>query len=214
MVCRWSLELGGNFKRSSNETPPLLFRGICLHLFRCLGAGEEQSEKPKTLIFPPGAKKPDTAGADAPPAAAAAAAVEPADAGVATPRLQDPPSQIAATFFGLLQKGELDPAYDSLTRGSKIAERPEELKTLKNKTREAIEVFGAVLGYELVESKPIGSRLLRRTYISLGKEFPLRWRLYFYKSENVWRLIDLRVDDRLTGMFDEQEEPRAPEAKP
>jgi hypothetical protein len=84
------------------------------------------------------------------------------------------------------------------------------LKTLKAKTREAIEVFGAISGYELVDSKNVGTRLLRRTYLSLGRDFPLRWRFYFYKSENVWRLIDLRVDDRLAGMFDETDEPRTP----
>jgi len=99
-------------------------------------------------------------------------------------------------------------------KGSKIAERPEELKTLKSKTKEAIEVFGPIQNYELVETKNVGTHLLRRTYLSLNKEFPLRWRFYFYLSDNLWRLIDLRVDDRVTGMFDEVEEPKsAPEAK-
>lgn len=126
----------------------------------------------------------------------------------------DPPAHMASIFFGLLQKGEIDPAYETLTKGSKIAERPEELKVLKSKTREAIEVFGSVTGFELVEGKLVGTRLLRRTYLSLGREFPLRWRFYFYRADNVWRLVDLRVDDRLTGMFDEIEEPRTPETKP
>jgi hypothetical protein len=127
----------------------------------------------------------------------------------------DLPSQVASIFFGLLQKGEIDSAYEGLTKGSKVAERPEELRTLKTKTREAIDVFGPVKSYELVESKTVGTALLRRTYLSLNKEFPLRWRFYFYLSDNVWRLIDLRVDDRITGMFDEADEPRAaaPEAK-
>jgi hypothetical protein len=124
------------------------------------------------------------------------------------------PAQIAGNFFALLQRGDVEKSYSELTRGSKIAERPEDLKTLKAKTREAIEVFGAIFGYELVDSKNVGTRLLRRTYLSLGRDFPLRWRFYFYKSENAWRLIDLRVDDRLAGMFDETEESRTPlEAK-
>jgi hypothetical protein len=123
---------------------------------------------------------------------------------------QEAPAQIAGNFFALLQRGDVEKSYAELTRGSKIAERPEDLKTLKAKTREAIEVFGAISGYELVDSKNVGTRLLRRTYLSLGRDFPLRWRFYFYKSENVWRLIDLRVDDRLAGMFDETDEPRTP----
>ena len=127
---------------------------------------------------------------------------------VATPTTasSDVPAQVAGIFFGLLQKGEVDPGYEGLTKGSKIAERPEELKTLKDKTKEAIKVFGPVIGNELVESKTVGTHLLRRTYLSLNKEFPLRWRFYFYLSDNLWRLIDLRVDDRVTGMFDEADE--------
>ncbi len=126
----------------------------------------------------------------------------------------DLPAQVAAIFFGLLQKNEIDPAYEGLMKGSRIAERPEELKTLKSKTREAIDVFGPIQAYELVETRNVGTHLLRRTYLSLNKEFPLRWRFYFYLSGEVWRLIDLRVDDRVTGMFDESEEPKtAPETK-
>ena len=126
----------------------------------------------------------------------------------------DVPAQVAGIFFGLLQKNEVDPAYEGLMKGSRIAERPEELKTLKSKTREAIDVFGPIQNYELVETRNVGAHLLRRTYISLNKQFPLRWRFYFYLSGDLWRLIDLRVDDRVTGMFDESEEPKtAPDAK-
>ena len=120
----------------------------------------------------------------------------------------DLPAQIAAIFFGLLQKNEIEPAYEGLMKGSRIAERPEELKTLKSKTKEAIDVFGPIQAYELVETRNVGTHLLRRTYLSLNKEFPLRWRFYFYLSGEVWRLIDLRVDDRVTGMFDETDEPK------
>ncbi len=124
------------------------------------------------------------------------------------------PGQLVAAFFALLQKGSVDAAYASLTRGSKIAEKPEELRLLKTKTNEALEVFGVVQGYDLVESKGVGARLLRATYISHGKTFPLRWRFYFYNPDGTWRLIDLRVDDKLTGIFDEPEERKEFDAKP
>lgn len=159
------------------------------------------------MTFFPGTPPAKTNGTTPAPAAASTPApVEPAT----TVDLSGPeaPAEIAGNFFALLQRGDVEKSYGELTRGSKIAERPEDLKTLKAKTREAIEVFGAISGYELVDSKNVGTRLLRRTYLSLGRDFPLRWRFYFYKSENTWRLIDLRVDDRLAGMFDETEEPR------
>jgi hypothetical protein len=157
--------------------------------------GHSQEKSRKTMIFPGGPVTP-------------AAAPNAPTAGPLDLTSPEAPLQIAGGFFGLLQRGEIDKAYEELTRGSKIAERPEDLKTLKTKTREAIEVFGAISGYELVDAKNVGNRLLRRTYLSLGRDFPLRWRFYFYKSDNIWRLIDLRVDDRLAGMFDEPEEPR------
>ena len=132
-------------------------------------------------------------------------ATEPAQRAAVTAE-NDLPAQVAAIFFGLLQKNEIEPAYEGLMKGSRIAERPEELKTLKSKTKEAIDVFGPIQSYELVETRNVGTHLLRRTYLSLNKEFPLRWRFYFYLSGETWRLIDLRVDDRVTGMFDETDD--------
>ena len=116
-----------------------------------------------------------------------------------------------AAFFGLLGRGELDQAYSALTKGSKVMGKPEDVQVLKKKTKEAIELFGTIQGHELVETKPIGQRLMRRTYLSLGSEFPLRWRFYFYNANSTWRLIDMRVDDRLVGIFDEPQEARDPD---
>ncbi len=119
------------------------------------------------------------------------------------------PEKIIARFFSFVQRKEVDAAYDQLTKGTKIAERAEDVKTLKSKTKEAISVFGPVIGYDFVGKKHVGERLVSYTCVSLGKEFPLRWRFYFYKPADTWKLIDLRVDDRLAAMFDEPEEPRA-----
>ena len=126
----------------------------------------------------------------------------------------DGPEKIIARFFSYVQRKEVDQAYDQLTRGTKIAERAEDVKTLKSKTKEAINVFGPVLGYDSVVTKRVGTRLVSYTLLSLGKEFPLRWRFYFYKPQDTWKLIDLRVDDRLAAMFDETDEGRTREERP
>ena len=62
----------------------------------------------------------------------AAAEIEPA------PTDADGPEKIIARFFSYLQRKEVDQAYDQLTRGTKIAERAEDVKTLKTKTKEAV----------------------------------------------------------------------------
>lgn len=119
------------------------------------------------------------------------------------------PEKIVSRFFGYLQRKDVDTAYDQLTRNTKIADRADDVKTLKAKTKEAISVFGMISGYEVVSTKQVGERLVRYTIVSLGKEFPLRWRFYFYKPADAWKLIDMRVDDRLAAMFDEAEDDKS-----
>lgn len=161
--------------------------------------------EPKVLTFQPAAKLPDAVADSGAPHSDA----EPRSA--KTNPLADGPSQIVANFFAALEYGKVDEGYAALTKDSKIAEKPDELKQLKAKTREAIDVFGAIVGYDFVEAHAVGQRLVRATYVSQGKVFPLRWRFYFYKPENSWRLIDMRVDDKLTGIFDEAEEVGKPD---
>jgi hypothetical protein len=163
--------------------------------------GDKSGDNPKILTFQPDAATPTT--------------VRPTPAPRATrpDPLLDGPAQIVDTFFTTLKDGKIDEGYATLTKGSKIAEKPVELQQLKAKTREAIEVFGNIVGYDFVESHSVGTRLVRATYISQGTVFPLRWRFYFYKPLDVWRLIDMRVDDKLTGLFDEPEDAKIPDLK-
>lgn len=180
-------------------------RILLLTLLFALCAALHAQEKPRAKPALPMPRMQVPAGVAAEPAA-------PAAAPTAGP-ISDP-AQIVAAFFSLLQKSSVDAAYASLTRGSRIAEKPEELKLLKAKTNEAIEVFGAIVGFDQVDTKIVGARLLRTTYVSHGKTFPLRWRFYFYNPDGTWRLIDLRVDDKLTGIFDEPEERKEPDPRP
>jgi hypothetical protein len=147
----------------------------------------------KTMTFQPGAKTPDQ-----PPVAVAV----PVPPGVRKPS-GDECMDLAGVFFDSLAKNLIDDAYVNLTRGSKIADRPEELGNLKQKTREAIALFGDIKGFEVIENKAVGTTLRRYTIVSFGRDFPLRWRFYFYRVDNAWRLIDLHVDDRLNAIFAE-----------
>lgn len=206
------------------------------------GAAQDATPKPrKTITFAPDGDAPDAPKAVAakasaspspkPAAKAPKATPKPAEKPVATPakepeKVASPavvtstvppePAQIVRAFYAGLGTGDIDGAYAGLMKGSKIAERPEEVSTLKAKTKQAIELFGVIHGYDLVEIKAVGERLMRATYLSLGDDLPLRWRFYFYKAEETWKLIDLRVDDKLTGIFDEAAEdpPRPSDAHP
>lgn len=181
---------------------------LALALVPCFAADAQTPAKPpadrKTLTFQPGAKTPDTTAAVAVPVAPGAAVRKPSG---------DECMDLAGVFFDSLAKNLIDDAYVNLTRGSKIADRPDELGTLKQKTREAISLFGEIKGFEVIENKAVGTTLRRYTIVSFGRDFPLRWRFYFYRVENQWRLIDLHVDDRLNAIFAEDADTPA-EPKP
>jgi hypothetical protein len=115
----------------------------------------------------------------------------------------EPVKESLDTFFAALKDKEIDRAFDQLVKSSPIAEKAEDMALLKTKTRQAIEMFGRISGGELIETKMVGTHLLRTTALSLGSLYPLRWRFYFYRVEETWRLIDIQVDDRLGSMFDE-----------
>ena len=121
----------------------------------------------------------------------------------------DPATQVNA-FFQCLVEGRVDAAYDGLLKGTKIAEATKDVAMLKEKTREAIRVFGDMSGADQVDVRNVGTRLQRITNVSHGKRFPMRWRFYFYKEEENWRLIDIRIDDRLADMFEEAASTAAP----
>jgi len=140
--------------------------------------------------------------------------VETQPAAEATPALSATPSEVSRSepravaeavqnFFTQLQAGQVDTAYDQLLKGTKIADSPSDVTMLKNKTREAIKAFGAIGGYDFVKVERVGRHLQCATCLSLGKDFPLRWRFYFYEAGEIWRLIDIRISDRLVDMFDE-----------
>jgi len=112
--------------------------------------------------------------------------------------------KLVDSFFVLLGQGQIDRAYDELTAGSSIAQKTGDVGLLKSKTTEAVKMFGAIQGYELVGIKNVGTHLMCATYLSLGKTLPLRWKFYFYKSDQTWRLVDIRVDDSLVDLFDER----------
>jgi len=119
-------------------------------------------------------------------------------------KLDEQVKKVIDGFFDLLQQDHVDQAYDQLTKGTKIAEKPDDVALLKSKTNQAIDLYGDIVGREVVSVKNVGNHLLRATCLSLGKNYPLRWRFYFYRNDNTWRLIDIRVDDRLIDMFDEK----------
>lgn len=164
---------------------PLVFLAAVTTAFAQQGEGREKGGR---IIFQPGATEPVITGTASP---------------LPLPRSEDKPGEIMERFFLALKGGQVDAAYDALVKDSIIAERREDVAALKSRTKTALDSYGPVAGFEVVDEKIVGASLLRRTCISLNSDLPLRWRFYFYKSGGAWRLVDLRVDDALVELFEE-----------
>ena len=167
---------------------PILFVVSCS---LCLAQQGSDKERAARMFFPPETKESTDSPKQAP-----------------GPRRENSPSETIDMFFLGLKAGQIDAAYDGLVKGSVIADRREDVAGLKDRTRHALDNFGPISGYEVLEEKTVGSTLLRRTCISFNSDLPLRWRFYFYKAQGTWKLVDLRVDDGLVELFEESIRPR------
>jgi hypothetical protein len=159
---------------------PVWMKAKLLILILCAGAGllRAQSEpSKKRLVFP--------------------------EASSQAPRPVAGTAEILKPFFDLLKMDKISEAYESLGKSSVIASKAENLRQLEARTRDAIDNFGPIAGFERVDSLAVGESLLRETYLSLNADLPLRWRFYFYRVDGQWRVVDLRVDDGIVELFEE-----------
>jgi hypothetical protein len=154
-----------------------------------LAQQKSDKERASRLVFPSGANEPAVSQTPTP--------------APTTPRRAENPADAVEQFFRALKSNQVDAAYDTLVKDSIIAERREDVAALKRRTQEALDNYGPIAGYEMVDEKIVGTSLQRRTCVSINSDLPLRWRFYFYKSEGSWKLVDLRVDDALVELFEE-----------
>lgn len=154
--------------------------------------GQQSDDGRSRLIFPPGAREP---------------LPTPTPIPKETSGIQDP-AQAINLFFLALKAGQVDAAYDGLVKNSIVGEKNGEITALKERTKQALDSYGPIAGYEVIEERKVGAHLLRRTCLSLNSDLPLRWRFYFYESGGQWNLVDLRVDDALVELFEDAAKPR------
>lgn len=108
-----------------------------------------------------------------------------------------------SNFFDALKADRVDEAYETLNAEFAMAEHSEQARSMRRQTQKALDAYGPVLGYELVREEMLGTHLLRRTYVLAGEQLPLRWKFYFYKPIDRWKLIDLRIDDAIVEWYEE-----------
>ena len=153
----------------------------------------QEADQRKRMVF-------STANPDAKPPGNSS----PSPASAAEPGAKHPePAAAVGAFFLALKAGQVDAAYEGLVKNTIIAERKENVNDLKASTKKALDHYGPVFGYEVVDTLQVGASLMRQTCISLNQDLPLRWRFYFYRTEGVWKIVDMRVDDGLVELFED-----------
>lgn len=189
-VCETPRTFSGRFY-GLHRAGGVIFLGTALLFSGSPAWSQNATETNKSrLVIPPGQSRP-------------AASPDPNE------RPREPRERIDA-FFALLARDRVDEAYTDLVKGTIIEERAEDVETLKNRTQRALDAYGMIRHYEVLNELTAGTSLRRYTCLSLNEELPLRWRFYFYNSARGWKLVDLRVDDGLVELFEEAGRPVAP----
>jgi hypothetical protein len=120
------------------------------------------------------------------------------------PNATPPPQALAPRmqkFFEKIIANKIEEAYREILADSTLTENPTNLRVFIEKTTKAFELYGRARHFEIYDHRKIGERMLVLTYLTAQPIQPLRWRFVFYRPENAWRLIDLRVDDALDDLL-------------
>ncbi|WP_246189453.1 hypothetical protein [Methylacidimicrobium cyclopophantes] len=120
------------------------------------------------------------------------------------PNLQAPVPEIRAPierFFRDLLAGEIQRAFQELLVTSRLSSRHENVSVLMDKTAQAFTYYGKATAFEPYDTRAIGGRLYVVTYLLDLELQPLRWRFVYYRPEEAWKLIDIRVDDALEDLI-------------
>ena len=98
-------------------------------------------------------------------------------------------------------------AVQALVAGGPLKDRSEELAKLIDQAARLEQRYGAYTGNEPVDSKAIGSDLLRLRFLYKAEKFPIVWQFTFYRTQDTagikrdWSLIALKFDTQLDAVL-------------
>jgi hypothetical protein len=110
-------------------------------------------------------------------------------------------TQVCTAFFDQLKAGQIKPAYQTLLKGSLIADRVEDVGKLQQRAEELVQGYGQILGYEFLKVQCAGKSLCQMTYLTRSDRAPVVWQMTFYRPAETWRVFNVRMDDRIMELF-------------
>ena len=116
-------------------------------------------------------------------------------------RAQDeaPPSEIRSRTQAFLEDvgaGDVDDAVDELLDEGPLARDAAHVAQLKQGIRRNAERYGTFLRAEAVRIERVGRSVVRCVYFYHCADYPVVWRLVFYRAEESgsWKVISVRYD--------------------
>ena len=105
-------------------------------------------------------------------------------------------------FFTQIQAGKVEPALAELTGNSSLwASKATEKQAIVTQIQGAIQVYGAVRSYELVQSTALGTTAMKRYYLVRHEKMVTRWELEFVRIGAGWSLGNIGFDDQVRNWF-------------
>lgn len=105
-------------------------------------------------------------------------------------------------FFKDLIRSEVSKAYERLLENSPLLKKEQDLQNLVKQTTRSMEIYGAVKGFEGVDSEIVTESMVKMRYLGLHGKYPMRWIFTFYKSPELgWLLINIKFDDMSEYFF-------------
>lgn len=107
-------------------------------------------------------------------------------------------------FFDDVVASEVNDAYDRLLANSPIAQKKEDLKSLKIETWRSFDLYGELKGYEPVNAEIVTPSYIRLRYLGLHSRFPMRWIFTYYRSpDKGWIVTNIKFDDLSEFFFED-----------
>lgn len=108
------------------------------------------------------------------------------------------------TFFTNLQKGKPEAAFARLLNYSPILTSTDQYKNIIDEAGRALEIYGSLRSFELINCESVGERLARLSYLSAHVKTPMRWIFTYYNSPDLgWIIMSIKFDDSSDLFFKE-----------
>ena len=99
-------------------------------------------------------------------------------------------------FFEAMVKKDYRNGLEKFMLNSPISKRSNDFANILREIGKAIDLYGDIKGYEIVDFKMAGSSFCRVNIIGLHQRYPTRWEINFYRSPAMGLIVtNFKFDD-------------------